>query len=143
MPFALIFIGLILVVTGIRDTYQQLGSLVYGDFTGQRGGAGFIMFFIAIAAVGALGAIPEARKFSHYFMALILISLLLHNSQFFSKLVNAAKGAGKTTPVNTSGTATGGGAFSMFGAPSSGVLGQQSQVNTIQVNLPNVTGVHL
>lgn len=92
MPFALIIIGLVLVVTGVRDTYAQFGSMVAADFTG------FVWFAVAIGGVGALGSVPEARSFSHIFMALILVSLILSNSGVFTKATQALQGAKQAVP---------------------------------------------
>lgn len=98
MPFALITIGLILIVTGARDTYRQFGTMVAADMTGSNGGAGFIYFAAAIGGVGALGAIEQLKTFSHVFMALILISLILNNSGVFAKLTQALQGAKNIRP---------------------------------------------
>jgi hypothetical protein len=138
MPFALIFIGMVLVVTGLRDTYKQMGTMVAGDFTGQRGGAGFIMFFAAIAMVGALGAIRELRTFSHYFLALIIVSLLLHNAGFMQRLIAALRGTTAATPV-PSGTSAGLAGYG-GGTPGSGLFGMlgSGQVKSpLQVNVCN------
>jgi len=88
MAFALVFIGLLLVVTGANNTYQQFGSQVKSDFTGQKS---FVLYAAAIGGVGALGYVQELRRFSHYFMALILISLVLSNKGFFANLTAALK----------------------------------------------------
>lgn len=80
MAFALVFIGLVLIVTGANNTYAQLGGQLKTDFTGSKS---FVLFVVAIGAVGALGYMNDFRKFSHYFMALILLSLVLSNKGFF------------------------------------------------------------
>ena len=148
MPFALVFIGMILIVTGVRDTYKQLGNLIVGDMTGQRGGAGFLMFLLAFGLVGALGSIPQARTFSHYFMALILISILLANSGAMQKLLAALKGARATTPVNvaaSTGPGAGSGGTGLIPGSVAG-LGPSTSGFTpspIQVGFPNVAGQSL
>jgi len=93
MPFALIFIGLVLIVTGARNTYAAFGSMLVKDLVGDGASTGFVWYGVAVGATGALGVIPELRTFSHYFMALIILSLLLHNASFFQKFVQAIKGA--------------------------------------------------
>jgi hypothetical protein len=138
MPFALLFIGMILVVTGFRDTYKQAGSLFVNDLTGQSGGAGFIMFIAAFGMLGAVGtAGPKWRTFSHYFMALIIIALVLHNAGFMQKLIAALKGARASTPVpaatGQSGQSTG--AANPFTAISSSLQG--SIVSPVQVRFPS------
>lgn len=94
MPFALVFIGLILIVTGVRGTYAQLGKMVAVDMTGANGGSGFLLWGAAIGGVGAIGAVPQFRTFSHAAMALILISIVLSksNATFFTNAINQLKG---------------------------------------------------
>jgi len=119
MPFALITIGILLVVTGIRDTYKQAANLIVADMTGSNDPQhrGFVMFFAALAMVGALGAIPAWRQFSHYFMALILLAILLSNTGAMQKFLAALKGA-RAAPVTgvAANTTTGAAAAAQAGA---------------------------
>lgn len=82
MPFLLVAIGLVLIVTGVRDTYAQLAAQLQKDFTGQQN---FTVWILAIGAVGALGYINSLRTFSHYFLALIIISMVISNKGFFQR----------------------------------------------------------
>lgn len=86
MPFALVTIGLIMVVTGARDTHTQLASSIREDFIGPQS---FLWWIAAIGAVGSLGYVKSLRPFSHAFMALILISMVLSNEGLFTKLTDA------------------------------------------------------
>lgn len=95
MPYALVIIGLILIITGILNTYAQLAAQLQSDFTGSNG---FIVWMIALGLVGAMGYIKDLREFSHYFMALILISFILSNKGVFQKFTAAIK-AGPTAPT--------------------------------------------
>lgn len=92
MPYALVIAGLLLIITGINNTYAQFGAQLKSDFTGDKN---FIMYIAALGGVGALGYINSLRTFSHYFMALILISLVLSNKGFFNNLSTALN----TSPV--------------------------------------------
>lgn len=92
MPIALVLIGLLMVVSGSKDTYQQFGSELLEDMTGQQG---FIWWIAAIGSVGAIGYYPPARTFSRYFLVLVLLSMLISNQGFFGKLT----GGLNTTPV--------------------------------------------
>lgn len=94
MPFALVTIGLVMVVTGINNTYSQFASQLSNDLFGQKG---FIPWLLAIGAVGALGYAKSLRQFSHYFLALILIGLVLSNKGVFQHF-QAALASGPTTP---------------------------------------------
>lgn len=89
MPFALVFIGLIMIVAGARDTHAALGKELIEDFTGP---GNFLYWFAAIGALGALGAIPQFRGFSRWFMALVIIAMVIRNGGFFDKLSEALTG---------------------------------------------------
>src|SRR6266704_530859 len=85
MPFALVIIGLIMVVSGVKGTHIALGTQLRSDFQP------FVVWMAAIGAIGALGYIPEMRRLSHYFMALVIIGMALSNRGFFTKLNEAIK----------------------------------------------------
>ncbi|HEX3643303.1 MAG TPA: hypothetical protein VHV10_18615 [Ktedonobacteraceae bacterium] len=74
MPFAFLIVGTVLVVSGVRGQSQTLFSLVRGDFTGQNN---YIYWMFSILLIGALGYIQSLKTFSHAFLALILIVLVL------------------------------------------------------------------
>lgn len=86
MPFALVFIGLILIITGAKDTYAALGKQLVTDFTGSKG---FIVWIVAIGAVGSLGYVEKLRPFSRIFMVLIIVSMVIKNGGVFDKLQEA------------------------------------------------------
>lgn len=86
MPFALIFIGLVLVVTGARDTYKPMGAQLVTDFTGKNN---FTYWLAAIGAVGAVGYYTPAKSFSHAFLLLILLAMVLANGGVFDKFTQA------------------------------------------------------
>lgn len=100
MPFALVAIGLLMIITGINNTYAQFGAQLQTDFTGQKS---FLVWIVAFIMVGALGYIKDLRTFSHYFMALILISMFLSNKGVFAQL-QAAIAQGPTAPQAVTGT---------------------------------------
>lgn len=87
MPFALVTIGLIMVITGAKDTYAQFGNQIAGDFTGQ---GNFTYWIASLGAIGAAGYIPQLRDFSRLFMGLIILVIVLANGKgFFAKLQEA------------------------------------------------------
>lgn len=88
MPFALVFIGLVLIVTGAKGTHAALGRQISSDFTGE---GNFFHWFLAIGFLGILGSIKEFRDFSRIFMTLILVSMILSNEGFFTKLLSSIK----------------------------------------------------
>lgn len=102
MPYALVIIGLILIVSGVRDTHTQLGAQLKQDLTGSQN---FGQYALAIFAVGSLGYIDALRKFSTWFMALILIALVLSNRGFFNEFKKAVD-AGPEAPDRPSDVST-------------------------------------
>jgi len=86
MPFAFVFVGLVLVLTGIQDTYTQLGSQLRKDFN-----SGFSMWVLAILLIGSLGYIEPIRPISKAFLTLIIVAMLIANPKFFTEVQNAVK----------------------------------------------------
>lgn len=110
MPFALVFVGLILIVTGVKDTQAALGQQVVGDFTGS---GNFVFWIASLGAVGALGYVPELKKFSVAFMTLIIIAMLLAQEKngkggFFAQFYAALK-SGPVAPAKGAGASSGDG----------------------------------
>ncbi len=100
MPYALILVGAILLVAGIRNTYGDLWTLVQGDFTAQ---GGFLVWVAAIAVVGGIGYIPKLKPLSVAFMTLLLLVLVLSHSGVFAQLqsfIQSGAGAGNATSTN-------------------------------------------
>lgn len=102
MPFALIMIGLILVVTGAQDTYAAMGQQLRKDFTGD---GNFVFWVAAIGTIGAIGYIEPLRPLSRAFMTLIIVAVLIANPKFFSQLSDALK-QGPISPAKNADTST-------------------------------------
>lgn len=83
MPYALLVMGAVLLVAGIRNTYGQLWSLVEGDFTQQ---GGFLAWVAAIGVIGALGYVPKLKPLSIALLTLILIVLVISHNGVFAQL---------------------------------------------------------
>jgi len=86
MALAFLVIGIVLVVTATRGTASDFYKLVLGDVQG-----GFIYWLLAIVGVGLLGQIESLKKFSTYFLVLILIVLLLKNKGAIENFQTAFK----------------------------------------------------
>lgn len=86
MPFALITIGLLLIISGARGTYGQLKDLLVSDFTGPHN---FINWIAAIAAVGMLGYFEPLKVLSRTFLALIVVGMFLSQRGFFTRFQQA------------------------------------------------------
>lgn len=83
MPFALLIVGIVLVVSAVRGTYSDLITLVSGEFKGSSASSNFLYWFVAIMIIGLIGYAESLRNFSRAFMGLVIIALLLSNSGFF------------------------------------------------------------
>lgn len=101
MPFALVIIGLLMIVSGVRDTHREFGAQLKSDLTGDNN---FLQYAGAIFAVGALGYINSLRGISTAFMTLILIALILSNRGVFARFQEAVN-QGPEAPVTATGDA--------------------------------------
>jgi len=98
MPFALVLIGLLMIVTGARNTHAAFGQQIVSDFTGPQN---FTTWMIAIGAMGSLGYIEALRPLSRSFMTLIIISFILKNGGVFDKFSDAIAKGPLHTAANT------------------------------------------
>lgn len=89
MPFVLLIVGLLAVVSAIRGTEQQFGAQLVSDLKGAPGSPGYIYWVSAIIAVGVVGYYAPLRTFSKTFMALILLGMILANQGLFARLSQA------------------------------------------------------
>lgn len=94
MPFLLVVIAILLIVTGARGTYPQLTALLKSDFTGPHN---FGNWIIALGALGLMGYVPELQKFSRAMLALVMIALFLSQRGFFTQFQAAISGTGGQT----------------------------------------------
>lgn len=86
MQFALVTIGLMMIISGARDTYAAFGKELVEDFTGP---GNFLYWLVALGFLGAIGSIPQFRSFSRAFMALVLISMVIANRGVAAQLSEA------------------------------------------------------
>lgn len=84
MPFLLLFLGVVFVVSGVRGTQGDLLMLLKGDFTGKNN---FIYWILALYAIGATGYVEALRPISDAFMVLILVVMILSNKGFFDNFM--------------------------------------------------------
>jgi hypothetical protein len=91
MPFALIIIGLVLVVSAVRDTTGDLVTVVKGDFTGPNN---FSYWLVAMLIIGGLGYVPSLEKLSRLFLVLVVLGLFLSHGGFFEQFNAQAFGGG-------------------------------------------------
>lgn len=74
MPFALLFIGILLIVVAVRDKQGPFLATLGSEFSGP---GNFFYWVIALAVIGAIGYIPKAKPVSDAFLVLILLALVL------------------------------------------------------------------
>ncbi len=113
MAYALIAIGIIMMVTGVQNTYSAMASQLQTD------GVAFSKWMIAFGMIGAAGYVEDLKNLSRMFMALMIIALVLSNSKsgvgFFGNLNNAIN-AGPSGASTSGAPQTPTGAVSSAGA---------------------------
>jgi hypothetical protein len=110
MPFALLIIGAVLLTASVRNTQDDLFTLVKGDFSGQ---GNFIFWVVSLLIIGAIGYIPKLKPISDGFLVLVLIVMFLTKGNpsgvgggFFEKFTTALKGTTQTTPSTSQAAST-------------------------------------
>ena len=93
MPLAVILVGIVLVLTTLRNTHKQLGTQLQADFTGS---GNFIIWASALVVIGLIGYIPGMSKLSKGFMVLVFLGIFLANKGFFAQF-NSAISSGSTS----------------------------------------------
>lgn len=103
MAFAFLFAGLLLLVSGVRGTQDDLFALVRSDFTGE---GNFINWAGVVILIGLVGYIRPLRPVSQAFLVLLLIVLLLSKGNpklpqggFFAQLFAQLKQPATAQPV--------------------------------------------
>jgi len=124
MPFALVFIGILLIVTGARGTYAQLGTMIAGEFTGPvfpskgQPQTNFITFALAILILGSLGYVEKFRTISHLMLFLVLAGVIVSNKGFFANFQKALQN-GPTQPNAVASSSSSSSPASIAGAAAS------------------------
>ena len=77
MPIFLLIVGSLMVVAAVNDKQSDLFNLVKGDFEGTGQAHGFLGWFAAIIAIGAIGYIETLKPISRGFLALVIVVLIL------------------------------------------------------------------
>lgn len=131
MPFALVFVGLIMVVVGVRGTQTQMSQLLVSDFTGP---GNFTYWIAALFIVGAVGYIKPLQPVSRAFLVLIVVGIFIANGGFAQQLQTALQQG----PTPTQGTPLPalGGSSSSSSSSSSGSSDVSSWVSTAAKVLP-------
>lgn len=96
MPFALIIIGVVLILVGYQGTQSQLFTLLKGDFTGS---GNFVYWVVSILIIGWIGYIPKMKGLSQAFLALVLIVLFVSHAGFFASFNSQLKSGTTAAPA--------------------------------------------
>lgn len=99
MPVALLIIGVILAIVGLRDRQAQLGAQLAADFSGA---GSFWTFVGGVGAVGALGLYAPARDVSRAMLGLIVLVFILSNRGVFANLQAALASPQSAAPATGS-----------------------------------------
>ena len=111
MSFALLFAGILLLVSGVRGTQGDLFALLKNDFTGP---GTFFYWSLVVIVIGSIGYVPRLRPLSRVFLVLLIVVLFLAKGNpnavgggFFFQLT-AGLGSTNAAQANTA-NATGNG----------------------------------
>lgn len=86
MPFILIAVAIILLVTAFQGTTGQMVRMLDDDIFGPKG---YIYWFVAIFVVGAIGYIKAFKTLSDTFIFLIVLVLILSHRGLFAQFNQA------------------------------------------------------
>lgn len=78
MPFALILIGLAMVMAAVNNRHKELGTLWLSQLQGQ---GSFLNVLALLLLLGAAGAITGLRPLATAFMGLVLLVMVLSTSR--------------------------------------------------------------
>lgn len=101
MPFVIILVGILAIVSVVQGTYKELGNEVVTDLAGSAGNIGYIYWVSSIVAVGAIGYYSPLQKFSRLFMFLIILGMILSNQGLFAKIQQALKSGPQSSGANS------------------------------------------
>lgn len=90
MAFLLIAIGAIFMDSAIKGTSTALFSQIKQD-TFPSQGVGYFTWAGSIAVIGLVGYVPSLKSLSNWFLALVIVVLVLSNGGFVSQLFAAIR----------------------------------------------------
>lgn len=96
MPFLFLIAGVVMVVSAVRGTQDDLIGLLKQDVTGP---GNFIYWMLSILLIGALGYIAPLRPVSRAFLVLVIVVLFLVNGGVFTKFTEAINSSQTVQPT--------------------------------------------
>lgn len=124
MPFALLLIGIVMLVAAVRNTQADLVTLIRSDFSGP---GNFFYWVVALLVVGAIGYIPKLKPVSDGLLLAIILGLVLSKGN--PKLPGGGFFKQFTAALSTTNTAAG----------SSTASTVTNAVNTVVQQLPTTS----
>lgn len=88
MPIVVIAIGLVLLIAAVRGTHKELGALLLSQFVGPGSFSAWVFAFVLL---GMIGFIEPLKPLSRGLMGLLLLVLLLRNSQGTDLITTASE----------------------------------------------------
>ena len=82
MPFVLLIVGAILILTAYRNSYGDLATALETDVPG------FAKWALALAVVGGLGWVPGMQTISRWLLALVIVAIVLSNKNWQTFFTN-------------------------------------------------------
>lgn len=87
MPYALVILGVLLLVTAVRGTQGDLWALLKSEFSGTNS---FVVWASAFLILGMIGYIKTVRPATDALMMLVLFALIVKNRGGFFDQFNQA-----------------------------------------------------
>lgn len=100
MPFVLIGLGVLLLAAAVRGKAGELIDLAKEDFAGEPG---FAPWFIVLFLIGALGYYKPLEAPTRAFLGLLILVILLVNSQRGNVLATLINTFSNVKPVTKAG----------------------------------------
>lgn len=106
MAFALLIIGITLIVSAVQNTHEDLLTLVVGDFSGPNN---FLYWALAIFVVGSIGYAKSLKPISTGLLIIVVLALFLSKDRggFFKMFTEAIGTTTKTSGPTTAPSALG------------------------------------
>ena len=87
MPYALILIGIVLLMSALRGDLGTLGALLKKDLFSAN--SNFVYWIVAIVVLGAIGYVKALKPFSDAFLLLVIVVFVVANGGFFGAFTQA------------------------------------------------------
>lgn len=89
MAFPLLFIGLILFITGVTGETQKFSDTVKADLQGDGTSAPFAVWVFAILFIALIGAYKPLRPVSDGFLSLVVLVFVMSNAGLIGEFSRA------------------------------------------------------